>query len=76
MNFAPVPRYLIDALLSVQVTNSAGQRSGFQLTFAAGKESAIVQQLIPTGFFDAPRRVATSEDQPAIDHQGLADDVG
>jgi hypothetical protein len=56
----PVPRHLIDALTKVQVTTSAGQRSGFQLTFAAAKASPIVTTLLPSGFFDAPRRVILS----------------
>jgi hypothetical protein len=33
----PVPQPLTDALMSVQVTRTDGQRSGFQLTFAVSK---------------------------------------
>lgn len=53
----PVPAELADALQSVQVTDSAGSPGGFQLTFAASKESIIQRELLPGGFFDAPRRV-------------------
>lgn len=56
----PVPRFLIDSLTKVQVTHSAGSRSGFQLTFTAVKNSQIVTSLLPSGFFDAPRRVILS----------------
>ena len=57
LTFEPAPRYLVDALTSVEITSSAEGRSGFQLTFSAGKSSKIVRELLPTGFFDAPRRV-------------------
>ncbi|MBF6336853.1 hypothetical protein IU450_13280 [Nocardia abscessus] len=53
----PVPRELIDALQSVQVTTSAGQRSGFQLSFAVSKNSIITDTLLPTGLLDPPARV-------------------
>lgn len=53
----PVPKELADALVSVSVTESASARNGFQLTFHASKESVIQKELLPTGFFDAPRRV-------------------
>ncbi len=54
---APVPRELTEALVSAQVTTSAGQRSGFQLQFVFGKKSTIGQTLLPTGFFDPGMRV-------------------
>lgn len=53
----PVPAALIDALQSVQVTTSAGQRSGFQMTFAVSKKSIITTTLLPSGLFDPPARV-------------------
>jgi hypothetical protein len=53
----PVPQSVIDALTNVQVTVSSGQRSGFQLTFAIGKNSPLNTRLLPGGFFDAPNRV-------------------
>src|ERR1043165_3340794 len=57
LSASPVPREVIDALLRVSVTNSAGQASGFQLTFALSRDSLIGRELLPGGFFDPPRRV-------------------
>jgi hypothetical protein len=37
----PVPQIVVDALTSVQVTSSAGQRSGFQLTFTLSTRSPL-----------------------------------
>jgi hypothetical protein len=37
----PVPQMVIDALDSVTVTNSAGERSGFQMTFQFNSKSAL-----------------------------------
>lgn len=54
---APAPQELMDALQSVQVTSSAGARSGFQLTFAVGKGSVIRELLLPTGLLDPPTRM-------------------
>jgi hypothetical protein len=53
----PVPKEVIDALQSVQVTTSVGARSGFQLTFSMGKNSNFEKGLIPAGFFDPMIRV-------------------
>jgi hypothetical protein len=53
----PVPQPVTDALSSVQVTVSAGQRSGFQLTFAVSKKSLLNRALLPAGFFDPKIRV-------------------
>ena len=47
----PAPKQLMDALQSVQVTNSK-DRSGFQLTFAVSKQSLLQTTLLPAGFFD------------------------
>ncbi len=47
----PPPREVTDALQSVQVTNSK-DNSGFQLTFAMGKNSSLSMGLLPAGFFD------------------------
>ncbi len=52
-----VPREVIDALVSAQVTVGSGQRSGFQLTFAVSKESRLIKTLLPAGFFDPMIRV-------------------
>ncbi len=53
----PVPQPVTDALMSVQVTTTDGQRSGFQLTFAMSKKSLLNTTLLPTGFFDPLVRV-------------------
>ena len=53
----PVPQPVTDALTSVQVTTTDGQRSGFQLTFAVSKRSLINTTLLPAGFFDPLVRV-------------------
>lgn len=53
----PVPQPVTDALQSVQVTTTAGQASGFQLTFALSKDSLLSRVLLPTGFFDPKTRV-------------------
>ncbi|OEY66758.1 hypothetical protein [Marinobacter sp. X15-166B] len=47
----PAPLPVIEALQSVQVT-SARERSGFQLTFAVGKKSALQLALLPAGYLD------------------------
>lgn len=54
---APVPKEVIDALQSIQVTTSVGARSGFQLAFSLGKNSNFEKVLIPAGFFDPMIRV-------------------
>jgi hypothetical protein len=53
----PVPQPVADALTSVQVTTTAGQASGFQLTFAVSKRSPITTVMLPAGFFDPGVRV-------------------
>ncbi len=53
----PVPREVIEALTEVSVTVSASGTSGFELKFATSKASAITRQLLPSGYFDPPRRV-------------------
>ncbi|HEV7310301.1 hypothetical protein [Ensifer sp.] len=52
----PVPAGVVDALLSVQVTQGTEQKSGFQLSFDMGKK-ALVSRLFESGFFDPPQRV-------------------
>ncbi|TQV82480.1 hypothetical protein FKG94_06985 [Exilibacterium tricleocarpae] len=47
----PAPLPVMEALQSVQVTNSR-DRSGFQLTFAVGKTSPLQLGLLPAGYFD------------------------
>lgn len=53
----PVPQSVTDALLSAQVTVTAGQRSGFQLSFDLSKTGLISNTLLPAGFFDPEIRV-------------------
>ena len=47
----PAPQPLMEALQRVEVQASR-ERSGFQLTFAMGKTSALQFALLPAGFFD------------------------
>jgi len=54
---APAPQPVMDAITGVQVTTTAGQRSGFQLTFAVSKDSPLQQALLPAGYFDPAVRV-------------------
>ncbi len=53
----PAPGPVTDALTAVQVTVGSGQRSGFQLTFAAGPNSLLIRSLLPAGYFDPTVRV-------------------
>ncbi|MCI0397893.1 MAG: hypothetical protein L0332_30205 [Chloroflexi bacterium] len=45
----PVPKAFIDALVSVEVRNAAGEPSGFQLTFTFSNKSALVPLLLLLG---------------------------
>lgn len=45
----PVPKPLIDALQSIQVTSAAGARSGFQISFALQNNSPLHTLLLLTG---------------------------
>jgi hypothetical protein len=47
----PAPQFVIDALMSVEVT-SEKDRSGFQLTFAVSKKSQLLNTMLPAGYFD------------------------
>ena len=53
----PAPQPVIDALQSVEVTISAGQADGFQLSFALSDRSLLNRVLLPTGYFDPGLRV-------------------
>ncbi len=53
----PLPREVVDAVQTIQVTTSVGQRSGFQIAFAYSKSSSIATTLLPAGFFDPLIRV-------------------
>ena len=54
---APAPQPVVDALTSAQVTTTAGQADGFQLTFALSDRSLLNQVLLPAGYFDPGIRV-------------------
>jgi hypothetical protein len=53
----PAPQPVIDALTSVQVTDTAGTAAGFQLTFALSDKSLLNLALLPVGYFDPGTRV-------------------
>jgi hypothetical protein len=53
----PAPPEVVDAFLGAQVTVTAGQRTGFQLTFAISRKSLLMTTLIPAGYFDPGIRV-------------------
>ncbi|TKD47381.1 hypothetical protein [Azotobacter chroococcum] len=62
----PVPADVTDAFLSAQVTQASESKSGFSVSFAFGKGSAV-RRRFDQGFFDPPRRlvlVATVNGQP------------
>lgn len=47
----PAPQVVLDALRSVEVT-SGKDKAGFQLTFAVGKQSPLLNTMLPAGYFD------------------------
>ena len=47
----PAPAVVTDAVESVQVTNGP-DRSGFQLVFAAGRKSPLLNTFLPAGYLD------------------------
>ncbi|GAA3689094.1 hypothetical protein [Streptomyces iranensis] len=53
----PVPPEVTEALLSAQITTTAGERGGFQMAFDLTKKGAIIDRLLPEGFFDPRTRV-------------------
>jgi hypothetical protein len=70
----PAPQAVIDALTSVQVTTSAGQASGFQLTFAISKKSPLNTAMLPVGVFDPGIRVilmVTTNSLPTVLMDGI-----
>jgi hypothetical protein len=52
VNGSPAPREVVDAIVSLTVTSSAGQRSGFQMQLSTAKRSRILLDLLPSGYFD------------------------
>ena len=53
----PVPREVIESLVSATVTVSTTGTSGFDLSFAVSKTSPLLTDLLPNGYFDPPTRV-------------------
>ncbi|MGW3268679.1 hypothetical protein [Streptomyces sp. NPDC001056] len=53
----PVPLEVAEALLSAQITATAGERSGFQFAFDLTKNGLLNQRLLPEGYFDPKIRV-------------------
>jgi hypothetical protein len=53
----PVPREVMEALVSASVTVSATDKSGFDLSFAVSSRSPLLTSLLPAGYFDPPTRV-------------------
>lgn len=70
----PAPQPVIEALKSVQVTNSK-DRSGFQLTFTLGKTSPLLLAMLPAGYFDPIDRrviiIATMNGIPNVLMDGI-----
>ncbi|MFI7101151.1 hypothetical protein ACIBK8_17475 [Streptomyces sp. NPDC050161] len=56
----PVPAGVTEALLSAQITSTAGERSGFQIAFDLTKRGVITERLLPEGFFDPKTRVVVT----------------
>ncbi len=53
----PVPREVMESLVSASVTVSATDKSGFDLSFAVSTGSPLLTDLLPSGYFDPPTRV-------------------
>src|SRR5881628_2101443 len=54
----PAPYPVMDAFVSVEVTNRDHERDGFQMTFSLGKDSPLDYGLLSSGLLDPPNRVA------------------
>src|SRR6266568_5113578 len=53
----PAPYEVVDALVSLQVTNNDRQRDAFQMTFNLGRDSLLEYGLLRSGVLDVPNRV-------------------
>ena len=74
LSASPVPAAVAEALQEVQVTTTAGARSGFQLRFAVGKDDVFDRDILPSGTFDPPSRVivvVTVDEQPSVLMDGV-----
>ncbi|MFC7310404.1 hypothetical protein ACFQVC_40110 [Streptomyces monticola] len=70
----PVPAEVAEALLSAQITATAGERSGFQLAFDLTKNGLINKRLLHEGFFDPKTRLivtVTVRGTPEVLFDGL-----
>jgi len=83
----PAPAEVVDAFQSAQITVTAGQRTGFQMTFAVSRTSLLTTTLIPAGYFDPGIRVilvvtVNGVPTPVIDglitrqEVGISDNIG
>jgi hypothetical protein len=69
----PAPRMVIEAVTSVQASNG-GTRGGFQIGFAAGKDSPLVRSLLPAGYFGPGIRIIITvivNGQPTVLMDGI-----
>lgn len=57
MGLAPAPQEVLESITQVQVTTSAKDKSGFDLSFAVSKSSPLVTRLLPNGYFDPLTRI-------------------
>lgn len=57
VTLSPLAADLATGLEEAQVTHTAGQRSGFQLTFRLAPHSRLATEVLPVGSIDAPTRV-------------------
>ena len=60
ITYGPAPEVVVDAIRSIQVTQKAGQRSGFQIALAMEKGGEIERELLPSGFFAPGKRIILS----------------
>ncbi|RUT02471.1 hypothetical protein DSM106972_059490 [Dulcicalothrix desertica PCC 7102] len=72
-NPSPVSQAVIEAITEIQVTNSVGSQSGFQMKFTLGKQSPF-NNLLQSGYFDPRTRViiiATVHGTPQVLMDGI-----
>src|SRR5262249_7415247 len=53
----PAPYEVVDALVSLEVTNNDRERDGFQMTFNLGRDSLLEYGLLRSGILDISNRV-------------------
>lgn len=73
ITFGPAPPEVVDAVREVQVTQNAGQRSGFQIRFALAKGSAL-EAMLAERALDPPARmllVLHIDGQPTVLSDGV-----